>query len=171
MSHRIVWPVVAALSLAGVIAWLSQSSAQRAPGGRAGGAGEPGMAGPHGMPGRFVVVNAQLLSRGEARVLLLDTMTGQLYRAEEKDVKKMSEMPGRGQPGGRDGRPPVRDLRPEPKLDKDGRQRDRRPEKDAPRNDEDAGRPDRRTPVKDAKERDDVRPTPKDQAPPRREEK
>ena len=58
MSNRFVWSIVAVLSLGGLIAFLSQSSAQRAGGGGAPG-GMPGMAGmPQGMPGRFVVANA-----------------------------------------------------------------------------------------------------------------
>ena len=119
MSNRFVWSIVAVLSLGGLIAFLSQSSAQRAPGGRPGGAAEPGMPGmpgvPHGMPGRFVVANAS-----SSQVLILDTATGQVYRAGEKDFKKMSDLPGMG----RDGQTPARDRRPEPKVEdrpRDGR--------------------------------------------------
>jgi hypothetical protein len=151
MSHRFVWSVVAALSLGGLIAFISQSSAQRAGGGRAGGAAEPGMpgmAGPHGMPGRYVVANAS-----PSQVLILDTATGQVYRAGEKDFKSVSDLPGMGRPGGgRDVRPPARDRGPEPKV-------------------EERPRDDRRPPAKDKEEAPQRRPERVKDAPPQREER
>ena len=157
MSHRFVWSIVAVLSLGGLIAFLSQSSAQRAGGGAPG--GMPGMAGmPQGMPGRFVVANAS-----SSQVLILDTATGQVYRAKEEDFKKMSDLPGMGQPGGgRDIRPGGRDRQPEPK---EANPRERRnPDNEAPK-DKDARPRDRRDPPKDA-----PRPAPQGDAPPRRQE-
>ena len=84
MSHRILWPVVAALGLGGLILVISQSTAQR-PGG--GGGGAPGM------PGRFVVAHASA-----HQVLVLDTATGQVYRVPSDDFKKLSDLP-RMEPG------------------------------------------------------------------------
>ena len=106
MSHRILWPLVACLGLGGLILVISQSTAQRP------GSGMPGMpGGMPGMPGRFVVANAS-----SSQVLILDTATGQVYRALEKDIKKLSELPHMG--GGGDARPPARDRR-SPAKDKD----------------------------------------------------
>lgn len=125
MSHRILWPVVACLGLGGLTLVLSQSTAQRPGGGGLG--GPPGMqggmpGGSPGMPGRFVVANAS-----SSQVLVLDTATGQVYRAKEADFKKMSDLPGMGQPGGGNARPPARDRRPDPNDDAPPPARDRRP--------------------------------------------
>ena len=172
MNHRFVWSIVAVLSLGGLIAFLSQSSAQRAPGGRAGGDGVPemprmpGMAAmPHGMPGRFVVANAS-----SSQVLILDTATGQVYRAGEKDFKSVSELPGMGQPGGGRGvGQPGGGRRPEPKIEerpRDGRRPAAKDKEEAP-----ARRPEQRrdeAPPRDELRRPEQR---RDEAPPRREER
>ena len=156
MRHRIFWPLVACLGLGGLTLVISQSTAKRAPGGAGGPGGPAGMpGGMPGMPGRFVVANASA-----TQVLILDTATGQVYRAKEEDFKKMSDLPVMGgghapadNPRGRDGRGGAEDRRPEVKDN--ARPGDRRPEvKDAPRP---GGR--------------DARPAPKDDAPPRRNER
>lgn len=168
MSHRILWPVVACLGLGGLTLVLSQSTAQRVVEPPSGGITVTGSR-PAGPPGRFVVANASSL-----QVLILDTATGQVYRAKEEDFKKMSDLPRLGQPGGRDFGPPVRDGRPEPR-DKD----DARPARDRRSIDIDAEKDKDRAKNKDRpkkrdsrpKDKDDARPTPKDDAPARRDEK
>ena len=162
MRHRIIWPVVAVLALGGLFLIIRQSTAQR-PEREAPPGGMPGR--PFGMPGRFVVANAHL-DQGRWQVLILDTATGQVYRAKDEDFKKMSELPHMGQPGARDAQPPTRDRRPQVKDREEKRPTDdRRPEakdKDRP------SKRDDRTPPKD---KDEVRPTTKDLPPSRREEK
>jgi hypothetical protein len=80
--------------------------------------------------GRFVVAHSS-----PERIVILDTATGQVYVATERDFKKMSEMPKVG--GDRLIRPPFRDkedperprLRERPdkeRSEKERRERERR---------------------------------------------
>ena len=150
MRHRIIWPVVAALALGVVVLVISQSTAQRA------GGGMPGMP---GMPGRFVVAHASA-----NQVLILDTATGQVYRAKEDEFKKLSELPR----GGHDVEPPARDRRLEPrdKFKTDERTADKTTTRDPAR--------DRRLEPRD-KTTENKRPPqkeePRDEVPDRREER
>jgi hypothetical protein len=84
MKHRVVWPIVALLAIGLVVLSINSVSAQRD-----GDRGRPmermGSA-PHA--GRFVVAHALA-----ERIVILDTATGQLYVAGEKDMKKVSELP------------------------------------------------------------------------------
>jgi hypothetical protein len=88
MKHRIVWPLAALLGLVILAIWISNIPAQpgRPP------AGMPGFA---GMPGRFAVAHAN-----DKQIIILDTATGKLYRATDKDILKYSELPKTGGMGG-----------------------------------------------------------------------
>jgi hypothetical protein len=86
MKHRILWPAVGVLGLLALAFVIGSAYAQRIVGG--GGAAGVGI-GPFGpVPGRFMVAHAS----AEA-VLILDTATGQVYKAVPKDFKKASELP------------------------------------------------------------------------------
>jgi hypothetical protein len=116
MNHRVVWPIAGVLGLAVLVVGITNLSAQRP-------VNVPGTAPP---AGRFVVADA-----GEDAVLILDSATGQVYRAQEKDFKKMSELPKVGEGF----RPPALDRRPDFTKDKDkvggpGRDRERFRDKD-----------------------------------------
>jgi len=123
VNNRGVWALAAVAALALLVAGISQVPAQRP---NIGGGGAGIMIGPPGpMPGRFVVARVA----GES-IILLDTATGELYRADSKDVKAFSEkpkveapprfFPGRERP--RDGDGP-RD-RPREERKKEDRKRD-----------------------------------------------
>jgi Cys-tRNA synthase (O-phospho-L-seryl-tRNA:Cys-tRNA synthase) len=88
MKPTVVWPIAAVVALGIVVLGIATVEAQRAEGDRA--AFVPA---PHA--GRFVVAHALA-----ERIVILDTATGQLYVAGEKDMKKFSEMPkvGDGHP-------------------------------------------------------------------------
>ncbi len=92
MNPRIVWPITALLGLAVVVLGWSHLSAQRLP-------ERPlaFMAGPQ--VGRFVVAHALA-----ERIVILDTATGQLYVAGERDMKRFTELPRLSE-----GRPPFMD--------------------------------------------------------------
>lgn len=91
MKSRIVWSVVGGLVLVGLAVVIGSSYAQR-----------PGVGfSPFGAPaGRFAVAHASADA-----VLVLDTATGQVYKAGRDDFKKMSELPRIDERG----RPPVID--------------------------------------------------------------
>lgn len=91
MKQRIVWGLVTVAAVAVVVLVLAPSNAQR-PGGGGGFGGGFGMMGPMG--GRFTVAHASADA-----VLILDTATGQVYKAGAKDFKKMSELPKMGEGG------------------------------------------------------------------------
>jgi hypothetical protein len=82
MNRRIVWPVAGVLGLAVLVLSISGLPAQR----------------PINMPtpglhsGRFVVAHAT-----PTRVIILDSATGQVYAAGERDFKPMSELPRPGE--------------------------------------------------------------------------
>src|SRR5262249_56312639 len=83
VQSRIIWPVAGIIALVVVVLAVSLSGAQRP---------ErpvlPGMGGMLPMQGRFVVAHASA-----TQVLILDTTTGKVYKAGEKDFKPMSELP------------------------------------------------------------------------------
>ena len=83
MKHRVVWPIAGVLGLAVLVVGITKLSAQRPP------INLPGLAPP---VGRFVVAHATA-----ARVIILDSATGQVYVAEEKDFKPVSALPKVGE--------------------------------------------------------------------------
>jgi hypothetical protein len=92
MKQTVVWPIAAVVALGVVVLGIATVEAQRDGDRGRGGMDHPAHA-PHS--GRFVVAHALA-----ERIVILDTATGQLYVAGEKDMKKFSEMPkiGDGQP-------------------------------------------------------------------------
>jgi hypothetical protein len=88
------------------------------------------MPGPGPQVGRFVVAHAN-----DARIVLLDTATGQLYAAMGEDWKKHREIPRPPEPGSM--RPGEEGRQPPPRRDGDRRDKDRREDdrrdKDRPR--------------------------------------
>jgi hypothetical protein len=117
MNQRVVWPIAGVLGLAVLVVGITQLSAQRPPVNLRG-TGPP--------TGRFVVADA-----GDDYVLILDSATGQVYRADEKDFNKMSALPKVGERL----RQPALDRRPDFTKDKDkvggpGRDRERFRDKD-----------------------------------------
>lgn len=91
MKQTVVWPIAAVVALGVVVLGITTVEAQRD-----GDRGRP-MDRPAPAPraGRFVVAHALA-----ERIVILDTATGQLYVAGERDMKKFSELPSIG-----DGRP------------------------------------------------------------------
>ncbi len=87
MDRRFLWPAIGAVAL--VVLALSIGSTPAQPGGMFGGP----------RPGRFVVAHASA-----TQVLILDTATGNIYKAGEKDFKAFAEIAkaveGGGFPGG-----------------------------------------------------------------------
>lgn len=140
MKSRIVWSIFGLIVLAGLglMVTVTTSSAQPRPE-----MVRPAF-GPPSQTGRFTVAHAT-----DARIVILDTVTGQLYSATPEDFKKIRELPKVpefGQPRpfdreGRDGRRPEGRER----EDKDGR---RPPRRDEERRDEEQ---------RDNKRRDDRR--------------
>jgi hypothetical protein len=135
VKHRIFWPIVGGLGLALLILVLNSGSAQRPPDDEPRPAGPP-PGGP--MPSRFVVAHATA-----DRVVILDTVTGQVYVARERDFKSMDELPGGGtgrgfrpsarDPGGKDKAPrrPIRDrIQQFREKDKDGEKKEKGTEPD-----------------------------------------
>ncbi|MGL4551088.1 MAG: hypothetical protein ACRC33_07865 [Gemmataceae bacterium] len=124
MSRR--W-LVAGLGLAaaaGVLVWVSSSSAQR----------DGGMPGRMGPPGRFICAFGS-----PAQVVVLDTATGQVYAINQRDFKsaddlaRMRDVPARPVERLRDGdRPREGDRRPK---ERDEERLKDAPLKDAPRKD------------------------------------
>lgn len=105
MKHRIVWVSGGAAALFALLAVIGTIEAQRQPqpGGGAGGMGG-GMGMGFGGPqvGRFVVVPlaGRPLRGGDGpAIVLLDTATGKLYRATEKDFLSASDLPKIGEGG------------------------------------------------------------------------
>ena len=88
-------------------------------------AARPPVIGPGMQAGRFVVAHST-----PERIVILDTATGQVYVATERDFKKMSEMPKVG--SDRLIRPPFREKedpdrpRLRERLEKERRERERR---------------------------------------------
>jgi hypothetical protein len=120
MNPRIVWSIAALIALAVLVASFTSLPAQREPG-----PGQFMRGGPVSVPGRFAVAHAK-----DKQVLVLDTFTGQVYRAEPEDFKKMSQLPRF------DGPPVARPFggdkdRPRPRDDRDDKRDDR--DKDAKR--------------------------------------
>lgn len=113
MKQRVVWPIAAVVALGVVVLGVSSLAAQRE-GDRE---RRPGVI--MAAPGRFVVAHALA-----ERIVILDTATGQLYVATERDMKRHSEMP---RPIGPDDR--IRGFRDEMKRDEF--KRDGRRDKDA----------------------------------------
>lgn len=125
MKHRIFWPIIGGLGLVLLILVFNPGSAQRPPDDDPRPGPPPG--GPH--PGRYVVAHATA-----DRVVILDTATGQVYVARERDFKSMADLPRGGSERGfgpafrergdkdKEARRPLRDrLRPREK-EKDGRE-------------------------------------------------
>src|SRR5262245_20933905 len=83
MQSRIIWPVAGIIALLVVVLAVSFSGAQRPER-----PALPGMGGMLPMQGRFVVAHASA-----TQVLILDTVTGKVYKAGEKDFKPVSELP------------------------------------------------------------------------------
>jgi hypothetical protein len=81
MKPRFMWPGAAVVALGIVVLGIATVEAQR------GGFDRPAPA-PVPHAGRFVVAHALA-----ERIVILDTATGQLYVAGEKDMKKFSELP------------------------------------------------------------------------------
>lgn len=86
MNPRIAWPVAALVGLGLLILGLSSTSAQR--GGGGGGDMQPFRGGPGPMMGRFVVAYASA-----DRVVIVDSMTGHVYKATERDFRPISSLP------------------------------------------------------------------------------
>lgn len=106
MTHRVVWPITILVGLVILVAGISNMQAQLP------GSGMGMMMPPQ--PGRFVVAYGSA-----TKVIILDTGTGKLYAAGEKDFAKASELPKFGMPGMRFPRPP-KDKEIVPRLiDKD----------------------------------------------------
>jgi hypothetical protein len=86
VSHRIVWPITVLVGLVILVVGISSMSAQRP---------QPGGSFINLPPqtGRFVVAHASA-----DKVLVLDSVTGKIYRVTESDFKKASEMPKVGMP-------------------------------------------------------------------------
>src|SRR5262245_44199078 len=111
MKHSVVWPIAGVLALAVLVFGLASLLAQPR-------ANIPGI-GPQ--PIRFVVAHATA-----GQVLVLDSMTGQVYEFREKDFKKPSELPRVGDGvirprfGDRD-----KDAAPRDRTDKDRDFKDR----------------------------------------------
>jgi len=143
MTARVVWPVAGLLGLGLLVfaRFAPPSSAQRperpardTPAAR--GADSP-LATLRPPVGRFVVARAT-----KQEIVILDTATGQLYKATPNDFKKFSELPKIGE--GRGLRPPVgrakdaprrgdREKRATPRRDpekKDGRETEKRKDGD-----------------------------------------
>jgi hypothetical protein len=115
VNHRIIWGLVGVAAVALLIFGFSSTSAQRSP--------VPGavMPFPFGAPaGRFTVAHATA-----TQVIILDTATGQLYKASSDDFKKFSELPKVGGgfpafpplPDTKENRPPRKDKRRPPDDD------------------------------------------------------
>jgi hypothetical protein len=81
MYHRIVWPIAGLLGVA-ILALSIRTLPGQGPGPM------PYMM---GQVGRFVVAHAT-----EKQIVILDTSTGQLYKASSDDFKKFSELPKTG---------------------------------------------------------------------------
>jgi hypothetical protein len=81
MNHRIVWPIAGLLGVA-ILALSIRFLPAQGP--------MPYMM---GQVGRFVVAHAT-----EKQIVILDTSTGQLYKASSDDFKKFSELPKVGTP-------------------------------------------------------------------------
>src|SRR5262245_23159840 len=78
MSHRVLWPLGGLLTLLVLVASFNQAPAQP----------RPALPLIGGQVGRFVVAHAS-----EKQIIILDTTTGKLYKATEKDFEKYSELP------------------------------------------------------------------------------
>jgi hypothetical protein len=86
MKQNLAWPIAAVVGLGILVFGLSSGLAQR---------DRPleGMR-PQGQPWRFTVAHANA-----GRIVILDTATGQLYVANEKDFKPHSDLPRVGEQG------------------------------------------------------------------------
>jgi len=128
MSHRFLWPVGGVLALLVLAVSFNSTPAQRTPAIPIFG----------GQVGRFTVAHA-----GEKQIIILDTTSGKLYKATEKDFQKYSELPK------------TEGLEiPLPFLDKDKRKDGPRP-KDAPVKDGKDVKPPKDAPARDRKKDDD----------------
>jgi hypothetical protein len=117
VNHRIVWSVAGVVAALGLLVFgISTLSAQRPPA-----YGFPMM----GVPqvGRFTVAHATA-----TKVIILDTMTGQVYKAEEGDFKKASSLPKVGE-GFRPTGPPDFKDKAKPFFQDKRKGQDRREEK------------------------------------------
>lgn len=82
MKHRIVWPIVGVLGLLALLIAFNTTSAQPKPGMTW---VPPGIAPPSG---RFTVAY-----HSEKTIVVLDTATGKLYKATDKDFLPLSKLP------------------------------------------------------------------------------
>jgi len=90
MSSRTTWTIFAAVVLAGLIVGLAQLVAQPRPP-----LDRPGVNMPFAPAGRFVVASVQDRT---GNIIILDTATGDLYKATPEDFKKFSDRPKVGGP-------------------------------------------------------------------------
>lgn len=138
MSNRVFWPIAGVFALAFMaLVVSSQSSAQRRP--------QPEDRDERPQPvvrpgfmaaGRFVVAHAT-----EKQIVILDTATGQLYKATDKDIKAYKDLPrpgpvrvpvrerGREQPKERPARDRGKEARPKEKGERPKEKGDRPKEK------------------------------------------
>jgi hypothetical protein len=118
MNRKLAWTIGGMIVLAVAIVGMTQLKAQRPPPPREEGVPlrRPGFV-PGGPVGRYMV--ARIIG---SNIVLLDTMTGELYEATPKDFKKFSERP-RGAPV----RPGDYDrLRPDGRRPREGATEERR---------------------------------------------